>query len=205
MSGVVGSLCSETGVVPRSACPPTPQHARRDRPRRHKGVDVSHPRCIMVSSRKHHRSVCRYRPDRGQGSCCRSRPLPGDGGTRSGTEEVVAGGGPVGGVRSGVFRVLGSPQGLPGGMAGTSRVSITNPGIRTPGWVPKNPSPARQSMTKRHVSGRRANHLPVLEHSPCRGIRPEGTRPDRRETGSPCAVSTRGQPAGDRRYGGDGR
>ena len=91
------------------------QHPRRDRPRRHKGIDVSHPRCIMVSSRKTPpvRSAVPTGP--GQGSCCRSRPLAGDGGTRSGTGEVVAGGGPVGGVRSGVFRVLGPPRTCPAG------------------------------------------------------------------------------------------
>ena len=43
---------------PMIGMPTHSQHPRRDRPRRHKGIDVSHPRCIMVSSRKHHRSVC---------------------------------------------------------------------------------------------------------------------------------------------------
>ena len=86
------------------------QHPRRDRPRCHKRVDVSHARCIMVSSRKTPPVRIAVPTGPGQGSCCRSRPLPGDGGTRSGTEEVVAGGGPVGGVRSGIFRVLGPPR-----------------------------------------------------------------------------------------------
>ena len=85
------------------------QHSRRDWLLRHKGIDVSQSRCIMVSSRKTPpvRSAVPTGP--GQGSCCRSRPLAGDGGTRSGTEEVAVGGGPVGGVRSGIFRVLGPP------------------------------------------------------------------------------------------------
>ena len=51
---------------PTIGTPTHSQHPRTDRPRRPKGIDVSHPRCIMVSSRKHHRSVLRYRPDRGR-------------------------------------------------------------------------------------------------------------------------------------------
>ena len=59
-------LCSGTGVVPTIGMLTHSQQPRKDRPRHHKGIDVSHPRCIMVSSRKHHRSVLRYRPDRGR-------------------------------------------------------------------------------------------------------------------------------------------
>ena len=53
------------------------QRPRRDRLRRHKGIDVSHPRCIMVSSRKHHRSVLRYRPDRGRDHVVGAEPTQG--------------------------------------------------------------------------------------------------------------------------------
>ena len=105
---VIGSLCSRTGVVPRSACPPThsiPEGTDRAVTR---GLTMRHsPRCMLLNSCNHHRSVLRYRPGPGQGSCCRSRPLGGNGGTRSETEEVAVGGGPGGGVRFGVFRVLG--------------------------------------------------------------------------------------------------
>ena len=106
------------------------QRPRRDRPRRHKGIDVSHPRCILVSSRKHHRSVCGT--DRTGAGIMLSEPTP-PRGWRDAFGNRGGGGwgwarrrGPV---RS--FSRSRSPQGLPGGMAGTSRVSITNPGIRT--------------------------------------------------------------------------
>ena len=121
---------------PMIGMPTHSQHPRRDRPRRHKRIDVSQSRCIMVSSRKHHRSVA-VPTGPGQGSCRQSRPLPGDGGTRSGTEEVVAGGGPAGGVRSGVFRVLGPPRACPAGWSADPGYLITNPGIRTPGGPPQ--------------------------------------------------------------------
>ena len=38
---------------------------------------MSHPRCIMVSSRKHHRSVLRYRPDRGRDHVIGAEPTQG--------------------------------------------------------------------------------------------------------------------------------
>ena len=94
---------------PMIGMPTHSQHPRRDRPRRHKGIDVSHPRCIMVSSRKHHRSVCGT--DRTGAGIMLSEPTPPRGWRDAfGTEEVAVGGGPVGGVRSGVFRVLGPPR-----------------------------------------------------------------------------------------------
>ena len=114
------------------------QHPRRDRPRRHKGIDVSHPRCIMVSSRKHHRSVCGT--DRTGAGIMLSEPTP-----RRGWRDAFGnrGGGGWGRDRwrgpVQRFSRSRSPQGLPGGMAGTSRVSITNPGIRTPGGCRKTP------------------------------------------------------------------
>ena len=57
-----------------------------------------------------------------------------------------------------VFFAFSVPQGLPGGMVGASRVSVMNPGIRTPGegsrtgeWL------ARRPLTWRFVIDRRAN------------------------------------------------
>ena len=189
---------------PMIGMPTHSQDARRDRPRRHKGIDVSHPRCIMVSSRKHRRSVLRYRPDRGRDHVVGADPSQGMAGRVREPRRWWLGAGPSEGSGPAFFAFS-----VPPGPAWRDGRHV--PGIYNESRnqdtrrVPKNPSPARRSMTRRHVSGRRVNHLPVLEHSPCRGIRPEGTRPDRRETGSPCAVWTRGQPAGDRRYGRAGR
>ena len=55
---------------------------------------MSHPRCILVSSRKTPPVRLAVPTGPGQGSCCRSRPLPGDGGTRSGPRRWRLGAGP---------------------------------------------------------------------------------------------------------------
>ena len=47
-------------------------------------------------------------------------------------------------------------------MRTTPRIYMTTSSRR----VLRNPPLARRSMTKCHVSGRRANHLPVFQHSP---------------------------------------
>ena len=133
------------------------QHPRRDRPRRHKGVDVSHPRCIMVSSRKHHRSVLRYRPDRGRDHVVGADPSQGMAGRVREPRRWWLGVGPS--EWSGPeFFAFSAPQGLPGGMGGTSRVSLTNRGIGTLGecwktgeWL------ARRPLTWHFVIDRRAN------------------------------------------------
>ena len=62
---------------PTIGMPTHSQHPRGDRPRRHKGVDVSQSRCILVSSRKHHRSVLWYRPDRGRNHVVGAEPSGG--------------------------------------------------------------------------------------------------------------------------------
>ena len=82
-----------------------------DRPRRHKGVDMSHPRCIMVSSRKHHRSVLRYRPDRGRDHVIEADPL-GEGGARPEPRRWRLGEGPPGGAGP-VFFAFSVASGLP--------------------------------------------------------------------------------------------
>ena len=94
---------------PMIGMPTHSQHPRRDRPRHHKGVDVSHPRCIMVSSRKHHRSVLRYRPDRGRDHVVGADPSQGLAGRVREPRRWWLGVGPSEGVRSGIFRVLGPP------------------------------------------------------------------------------------------------
>ena len=98
---VFWNRCRPTiGMLTRS------QQPRGDRPRRHKGVDVSHPRCIMVSSRKHHRSVCGT--DRTGAGIMLSEPTP-----PRGWRDAFGnrGGGGWGRARrrgpSAVFRVLG--------------------------------------------------------------------------------------------------
>ena len=123
---------------PTIGMPTHSQHPRRDRLRRHKGVDVSHPRCIMVSSRKHHRSVCGT--DRTGAGIMLSEPTP-PRGWRDAFGNRGGGGWGWARRRGPVRRFSRSRvrQGLPGGMAGTSRVSITNPGIRTPGGCRKTP------------------------------------------------------------------
>ena len=84
--------------------------ARSQNPRRPdradtRGLSVSHPRCILVSNRKHHRSVSGA--DRtGQGHVVKAVPL-GEGETRSEPRRWRLGEGPPVGVRSGDFRVLG--------------------------------------------------------------------------------------------------
>ena len=62
---------------PTIGMPTHSQHPRGDRPRRHKGVDMSQSSCILVSSRKHHRSVFRYRPDRGRDQVVGADPSEG--------------------------------------------------------------------------------------------------------------------------------
>ena len=125
-----GSLCSGCGVRPMIGMATRSQHPRRDRPRHHKGVDVSHPRCIMVSSRKHHRSVLRYRPDRDRDHVVGADPSQGMAGRVREPRRWWLGVGPLEGSGPAFF-AFSVPQGLPGAMAGTSRVSMTNPGIRT--------------------------------------------------------------------------
>ena len=106
------------------------QHPRRDRPRRHKGIDMSHPRCIMVSSRKTPPVRFRYRPDRGRDHVVGADPSQGMAGRVREPRRWRLGAGPSEGSGPAFF-AFSVPQGLPGAMAGTSRVSITNPGIRT--------------------------------------------------------------------------
>ena len=118
------------------------QHPCRDRPRRHKGVDVSQSRCIMVSSRKHHRSVLRYRPDRGRDHVVGADPSQGMAGRVREPRRWRLGAGPSEGSDRAFF-AFSVPQGLPGAMVGTSRVSVTNPGIRTLGIIRRYPAKTR--------------------------------------------------------------
>ena len=62
---------------------------------------MSQSGCILVCSCKHHRSVCGTGRI-GAGIMLSEPTLCGDGGTRSESEEVAVGGGPAGGVGSGV-------------------------------------------------------------------------------------------------------
>ena len=62
------------------------------------------------------------------------------------------------------------------GMFGASRSICNGSPTRDTRRVVNNPRLARLSMTKCRVSGRRANHLPVLEHPPGR-INSIGSRP----------------------------
>ena len=99
---------------PTIGMPTHSQHPRGDRPRRHKGVDMSQSSCILVSSRKHHRSVLRYRPDRGRDHAVGTDPSQGDGWTRSEAEEVAVGAGPSEGSGPAFF-VFSVPRACPVG------------------------------------------------------------------------------------------
>ena len=127
---------------PTIGMPTHSQHPRGDRPRRHKGVDMSQSRCILVSSRKHHRSVLRYRPDRGRDHVVGADPSQGMAGRVREPRRWRLGAGPSEGSDRAFF-AFSVPQGLPGAMVGTSRVSVTNPGIRTLGIIRRYPAKTR--------------------------------------------------------------
>ena len=117
----LGSLCSEPAA--HDGQPKRPQNPRRTDRATTRGLTVSHPRCTMVGNRKHHRSVLRYRPDRGRDHAVKAEPL-GEGGTRSEPRRWRLGEGPPAGVRSGCFRVLGRLR--PAGWYGRFIPSIRN-------------------------------------------------------------------------------
>lgn len=91
---------------------------------------MSQPRCILVSSRKHHRSVSGT--ERTGAGIMLPEPTPRrDGRTRSETVEVAVGDRAH---RRGLVRRFSRsqfPEALPGGTVGTFRIPMANPGIRT--------------------------------------------------------------------------
>ena len=190
-------MCRVFGPLHSRTASSDDRHARpliapRGTERRYMGVDRVPLPSHTGSSRKHHRSVLRYRPDRGRDHAVGADPSQGIAGRVRKLRRCRLGVGPPEGSGRAFF-AFSVPQGLPGAIAGTSRVSITNPGIQATRRVLRNPPLARRSMTKCHVSGRRANQLPVLRHSP----RSLGNAP--RRCSSPSTLSRRPQSSRCRR------
>jgi len=120
-----------------------------------KGLSVSHPRCILVSSCKHHPSVCDT--DRtGAGIMWEPSPCRG---WRDAFVDFGGGGWGWARPRGPVGRFSRSRcPGLPAAVVATLRVSITNPGIRTLGECLKNGNwLARRPLMWHLVIGRRPN------------------------------------------------
>ena len=184
---------------PMIGMPTHSQHPRRDRPRRHKGIDVSQSCCIMVSSRKHHRSVLRYRPDRGRDHVVVADPSQGMAGRVREPRRWRLGVGPSEGSGPAFFAFSVSPgparrdgRHVPG-ICNESRDQDTR-------RVVENPPPARRSMTRCNVSGRRANHSPVLQCPyRCRmGCAMPGLGPARDGVQRSCSVSADGDVTNER-------